>query len=361
VVLLVLLIAGTAAGAAAIYGSRQAADDRAPEVVTPEPPRPPVRTAGTVKFVTMPVDAEITVEGHPRHQGSPWAIELAAGVHQITIQRSGYKAWLTSLELSSNETQVLRVVLEPLGGAPASAEATLILSTTPSGLEVVLDGHLLPQKTPLRMPIRPGRHVIVVRQDGAEVWRHELDARPSVDYEFTPSMAEDKRRERAERGASPRDRIADARPAIPEAERGAVGPGRLEGSARTVERRIENPSLPPIAELAPEPAAPPSPAPSPASPTAPKGPVIVPPTVVTRTGGATPTIHQARRGDDRRHLAAKLCIDPAGRVTAVDVLTKLAPATKRDLAATLRGWTYTPYKQHGAAVPACFSVSFRVK
>ncbi|HSK05244.1 MAG TPA: serine/threonine-protein kinase, partial [Kofleriaceae bacterium] len=359
VVLLVLLLAGAGAGAAAIYGSRHAGDGRAPEVVTPEPPRP-VRTAGTVKFVTMPDDAEITVEGHPTHHGSPWALELAAGVHQITIQRSGYKAWLTSLELSANETQVLRVVLEPLGGAPASAEATLSLSTTPSGLEVVLDGQLLPQRTPLRLPIRPGRHVIVVRQDGAEVWRHELDARPSVDYEFTPSMTDDKRRERAEREASPRDRVADARPAITDVERDAAGAGRLEGSARTVERRIESPSLPPIAEIAPEPAAPPTPPPSP-SPAAAKGPVIVPPTMVTRTGGATPTIHQAQRGEVPPVVAAKLCIDTAGRVTAVDVLTKLAPATKSDLAATLRGWMYRPYKQRGAAVPACFSVSFRVK
>ncbi|HWU89118.1 MAG TPA: PEGA domain-containing protein [Kofleriaceae bacterium] len=186
-----LLVAGIAAAGVTIYATRgREVAPAAVEVVAPRP-TPPVRTTGTVKFLTEPKDTEITVEGQPVHRGSPWALELAAGVYQISIHRGGYKAWLTSLELSGNETQTLRVVLEPLavvGAGDASAEATLILSTAPQGLEVVLDGAPLPQRTPLRVPVRPGPHTIVVRRDGAEVWRHELDAQPSVNYEFSPSM-----------------------------------------------------------------------------------------------------------------------------------------------------------------------------
>ncbi|MCG4704420.1 PEGA domain-containing protein, partial [Bacteroides intestinalis] len=70
----------------------------------------------------------------------PWSGELEAGVYEVQIVRTGYKAWLTSLELSANETQTLRVVLEPLASETAVAEATLTLSSEPSGLEVVVDG-----------------------------------------------------------------------------------------------------------------------------------------------------------------------------------------------------------------------------
>jgi hypothetical protein len=321
------------------------------------PPAPPVvRTTGTVKIQTMPADAEITVAGQPAQQGSPWTLELPAGVHQITITRSGYKAWLTSLELSANENQLLRVVLEPLGGAAASAEATLTQSTTPGGLEVVLDGQLLPQRTPLKMPIKPGRHVIVVRQNGVEVWRQELDARPSVNYEFTPSMTEDKQRERAERGATSADRIAAARPRISDVDRGAGAPAAAGAGDKTVERRLESPSLPSIAAITPEPA--PS---EPAVPAAPKEPVIIAPTAVTRTGGTTPTIHKSRGVEVPAVVNAKVCIDTAGRVSRVEVLTRVERTTASDLTTALADWTYTPYKQHGAAVPACFVVSFRSK
>jgi hypothetical protein len=343
--LLALLLAGGAAAAIAIYASGRT--EPAPEpAVSPAPEAtkpPPPRSAGTVKFVTVPEDAEITVEGHPPHAGSPWAIELPAGAHQITIQRSGYKAWLTSLELSASETQLLRVVLEPLGGTAAAAGATLILSTTPPGLEVVLDGRLLQQRTPLRMPIRPGRHVIAVRQDGADVWRHVLDAKASADYEFTPSMTEAKQRERAERSSSAQDPADDGPPTIVEVDRGAPATGTAGEARPPVERTIDSPSLPSISAITP---------------------VIVPPTAVTRVGGATPVLSLPPRAGSAAAataVAAKVCIDTAGRVTTVDVLTKLEPAAASELSRAIHGWTYRPYQQGGAAVPACFAVSFRVK
>jgi hypothetical protein len=368
-----LLAAASIGAAVFVYATR--GGEKAPDLVE-EPPKVPARTTSTVKFVTVPPDAEIAVEGHSVHVGSPWAIDLPAGVHQITIQRSGYKAWLTSLELSANEPQTLRVVLEPLGGAAAALEARLILSTTPEGLEVVLDGKLLPERTPLRMPIRPGRHVIVVRQDGDDVWRHEIDARASVDYEFTPSMTADKQRERAARASSQR-RTTEARPAIADADRDERSPGEA-GSAtgdaaertterttertveRTAERTIESPALPSISAITP-PAGPPAPPPPAAAP-APKGPVIVAPTMVTRVGGDTPTVNKSHRAEVPPVVAAKVCIDTAGHVTSVAVLTKqLERMTVSDLTNALKGWTYKPYLQGGVAVPACFVVSFRVR
>jgi len=372
VVLAGVLVAGGVAAATAGLALR--GGDRAPAQgsaqTQTQPPAPaaaakaPVRTQGTVKFVTVPADTEIAVEGQPAHAGSPWSIELPAGVHQVAIQRSGYKAWLTSLELSPGETQTLRVVLEPLGGAAASTEATLIVTTTPPGLEVVLDGQILAQRTPIRMPIKPGRHAVAVRQDGVEVWRHALDARASVDYEFTPSMDEDKQRERAERAATapaaPATGPAAAeRPTIVDVDRAANAPraGKPGEADRGTEHQIDSPSLPAIPSAAPAPA----PATPPAPAAAPRAPVIIPPSAVTRTGGATPTISAEKLDGVPSTVAAKLCIDTAGRVSSVDVLTKLDPATTGGLAGTLKSWTYAPYQQQGAPVPACFVINFRAR
>jgi hypothetical protein len=131
---------------------------------------------------------------------------------------------------------------------------------------------------------------------------------------------------------------------------------------RPAERQIESPSLPAIPSSPPVPAptAPPSPG-GPAPGGAPKGPVLIAPTAVTRTGGATPTIDSSKREGLPDVVAAKVCIDTAGRVSAVSLLTRLERDLSSELTTTIKGWTYTPYKQQGAAVPACFVVSFRAK
>jgi serine/threonine protein kinase len=389
-VLAALLVVGGAAAGYALYASRGRA--KVAEEVAEPAPKPPVRTTGTVKFLTEPVDTEITVEGQPMHQGSPWALELPAGVHQISIHRSGYKAWLTSLELSGNETQTLRVVLEPLTGAAASSsDATLILSTTPSGLEVVLDGAALAQRTPLRMPLKPGPHTIVVRQNGTEVWRQDLTAQPSANYEFSPSMAAEKQRERAERWLPASGYRTASRAPLADPNRGR-GSSSSGNPARSAEKP-EPPTLPSIASNTPpepppagggsapsSPSSPSSPSGSstPAPPTTPppatpavtqpvtpppaaSGPVLVAPNDVTRLSGTIPTVAKSKRGEVPPVVSAKVCIDAAGRVSSVDVLTKLERMTAIDLTNALKGWTYAPYKKGGTPVPACFVVSLRVK
>jgi hypothetical protein len=87
------------------------------------------------------------------------------------------------------------------------------------------------------------------------------------------------------------------------------------------------------------------------------GPVTVAPRAVTRIRGMTQVIVESMDGSMPRTVDAKLCIDTAGRVRTVGVLTKLEPMTKRKLTALLEDWAYSPYRQHGAAVPVCFTIT----
>ena len=60
-------------------------------------------------------------------------------------------------------------------------------------------------------------------------------------------------------------------------------------------------------------------------------------------------------------IRAKLCIDTAGKVTVVNVLTRLDREASSDLAGALRAWSYAPYRRAGTPVAACFVVTLRVK
>ncbi|HEX4455541.1 MAG TPA: protein kinase [Kofleriaceae bacterium] len=291
---------------------------------------------GTLKFETEPGDAIIAISGDDAisHTGSPWQATLPPGTHQIEIRHAGYKAWLTSLDLSARETQTLRVVLEPLGAKAATGDATLALSTTPSDLEVVLDGALLGAHTPIRIALKIGTHSIAVRQAGAIVWKQTLTAAAASNYEFSPVFTP--QGAATEGGAAP----ASDRPSMT-IEAPPITPALAQAA-------VQMPAVPNVPAV---PAV--EPAPSTAS-------ITVAPNAVTKLSGAVPDGLHAAKGTPSV-AAAKLCIDPNGAVTNVDFISKLDHHLVGDLTAALQAWKYQPYKKNGAAISVCFAVTLRLK
>ncbi|HEY5946168.1 MAG TPA: PEGA domain-containing protein, partial [Kofleriaceae bacterium] len=373
------------------------------------------RETGTVRFVTEPADAEIKIAGELVHTGSPWANELAAGNHQIEIHRTGYKSWLTSIDLSANETQTLRVVLEPLT-TTAAGEASLTITTTPAGLEVLIDGHPQPQRTPFKGKLEVGPHKISVRQNGVEVWQQNLAAEASSDYEFNPLLTADKLRDRAQRapsrapspspssapsGTTPSTAEPFTKPEVKADHQDPAPTWTKPGSnAPTATPAVVAPTTnPPVTPITPAPpptttatttaapspspaqpptkpspppapapkqnvAAPVTPVPSPASPPAtkkPTAPAIVAPNAVKKISGDPPSIEKFRNVELPASLAAKVCIDETGKVTSADMLSKVPTRVANDLTTSLRSWRYAPHKQAGTVIPACFVVTFRSK
>ncbi|HEX5063425.1 MAG TPA: protein kinase [Kofleriaceae bacterium] len=397
-----IALAGGVATAVAVLGH-----DKSTTSTADKPTPPPTHETGKVNFVLEPTDAEIKIGGNDVHSGSPWSSELPAGVHQVEIHRSGYKSWLTSIELSANETQTLRVVLEPLTNNVASADASLTITTTPAGLEVVIDGHVQSQRTPFKGKLPVGAHKIAVRQNGVDVWQQNLTAEASSDYEFNPSFTADKQRERAQRSPHATSNTATADAAIkgdhqdpspqwihPGKEPAPSGaptpvpavvapadktpttpittPAHEAHAPATITAPVPSPAPAPT-KPAPAPTAPPAapkqnvaapvtPAPAPAAP--PKtavAPVIVPPNAVKKLSGDVPSIERFKNVELPAALAAKVCIDETGKVSSATILSKVQPRVANDLGETLRTWRYAPHKVNGQAVPACFVVSFKAK
>jgi serine/threonine protein kinase len=195
----VAVVMGLSGGGAQTPVAQQAIEvSKSAAEAKPAPPPPPQN--GRIKFELEPSDAEIKIEGVAAHAGSPWSTELPPGNHQIEIHRTGYKSWLTTMELSPNETTRLRIVLEPVTSA---IDATLTVSTTPAGLDVFIDGVKHPDKSPIKTTLKVGPHKIVVKQNGVEVWQQNVNAEASSDYEFNPSFTDAKKRERAQRTPRP--------------------------------------------------------------------------------------------------------------------------------------------------------------
>jgi serine/threonine protein kinase len=237
-----VLAGGTAAGVAMML-SKDADEKSTTPAADTQPPTPggttaPAHTTATIKFVIEPADAEIKLDT-TTHAGSPFSSEVPAGIHQIEIRKPGFKSWLTSLELSQNETQTLRVVLEPLAATPDS-NATLALATTPTGLDVFIDGQPFKDKSPIKTTLTIGPHTIQVKQNGVEVWKQNVNAEASSEYEFNPSFTDAKQRERAQRA-----------PAPPKAAAPAPTPAPTPATVPAPDKPAEQPAAPPTPAPAP--------------------------------------------------------------------------------------------------------------
>ena len=90
-------------------------------------------------------------------------------------------------------------------------------------------------------------------------------------------------------------------------------------------------------------------------------PKIVPPTAVKKVSGDVPNISKFKNVELPPMVAAKVCIDETGKVSFVEMVTKLDRRVATDLTEALRGWRYAAYVQNGIAIPACFVVTLRTK
>ena len=174
-------LAGSAVGVVVLqpWKTRTAAPPVAasPNVATPQP--------GEVTLEIVPRDAVIALGALPPHAGSPWTLHLAPATYPLVVRAPGHAPWTTTLVVAAGQAQLVRAALVADVVPPPSATATLALDSVPSGLDVLLDSAPLAYKTPIRTGLVPGKHRLVVRQAGADVWSTDFVAKDNHSYRFT--------------------------------------------------------------------------------------------------------------------------------------------------------------------------------
>ncbi|GAB4565158.1 MAG: hypothetical protein Tsb0020_15840 [Haliangiales bacterium] len=354
-----LLMLGLAAGAAAcVLMFLLLRGDR-----TPPAPAAPVPTTATLKFAVEPAGAIIEVQGYEAHQGAPHRLEVdAPGSYRVLIKSDGYVSYVSEVEIEPSEIRTIQVALQ----AGGSDQAKLAVQSTPVGQQIMLDGELLAERTPVDLEVAPGAHILaIVDDDGNERWTHAFQASANTQYEFHPALATlerpskhdehdsgDRARRRARREAAPAAAVA-AEPAVAEV-RGGAEPGAED------ERR--RPAIGGIAALATstssmldsvEVAEPPK-LPARSS----NKPLRVSSREMKRESGSLPMLSADKR-DLPERTKALMCVDTGGSVTSVKIYTEMPAEVRHELGQTLKKWRYQPYRKDGEVVPVCFGIIFR--
>lgn len=102
-----------------------------------------------VSFNTMPAGADIIANGEVLGV-TPAQIELLQGAYDITLKRSGYKAWQDDLQVSAGaDMRVPDVTLE-------AADGLVFIRSIPGNANVTINGEFRGQ-TPLEVSLSPGQ------------------------------------------------------------------------------------------------------------------------------------------------------------------------------------------------------------
>lgn len=102
--------------------------------------------------------AALVVNGEQRAR-LPAVLQVIPGRHHLQVQKEGYKPWSRWITLVAGEGQALEVTL-----LPASGE--VLITTSPAGAAVMVDGKALGAAPLTARGLEPGGHVVEARAEG---------------------------------------------------------------------------------------------------------------------------------------------------------------------------------------------------
>jgi serine/threonine-protein kinase len=134
--------------------------------VEPEPPPRPQRRSRPpaepqpLQMTSSPAGAAATIDGDPALScHTPCSLELAPGRHTVSLVLPGYQQERREIVITDSPQELGYITLRKLGG-------TLMLSSTPPGASITIDGHARTETTPARLDLAPGTYNVTVEKNG---------------------------------------------------------------------------------------------------------------------------------------------------------------------------------------------------
>jgi serine/threonine protein kinase len=137
----------------------------AAEIPVRRQPAPQPRTAAApqpVMVITSPGGATATLDGRADQAcKTPCSLDAAAGRHTIAFTLPGYQIEHRDVTVGSESMELPAVILHAFNGV-------LMLSSTPPGASILVNGRPVPETTPAQLSLAPGTYKISVQKNGMQ-------------------------------------------------------------------------------------------------------------------------------------------------------------------------------------------------
>jgi len=157
-------------------------DRRAP---TPKKKAPvaPVVIPASVQIESTPAAAQIQLDGKT---DPSWVTPinlngLTPGQHTISVSKSGFSPDTRTVIIAAGSKTALSLHLAPVN-------ALMVLSSTPAGADVYLDGKSTGRVTPIQFAVEKGAHTVLLRKQGFLDETTSADLGAGQNFQFAPAL-----------------------------------------------------------------------------------------------------------------------------------------------------------------------------
>lgn len=143
----------------------------------------PVAMIGQAVIDSDPAGAQIQIDGK---SDAAWVTPfnvggLSAGKHIVSASKSGYASEIRSLEVAAGVKASLTFRLSPMN-------ALIVVTSSPAGAAVTLDGKPTGRVTPAQFSADKGSHVVLLRKSGYLDETVTTDLIPGQNFQYAPVL-----------------------------------------------------------------------------------------------------------------------------------------------------------------------------
>jgi serine/threonine-protein kinase len=113
-----------------------------------------------ISVASIPPDATAMLDDRPDSAcTTPCALDATSGQHMVSISRPGYQTEHRPVTVANTAVQLPTVALRVPGGV-------LMLTSSPAGARILVNGTPSDRTTPAKLELRPGKYNIAIEKDG---------------------------------------------------------------------------------------------------------------------------------------------------------------------------------------------------
>lgn len=143
----------------------------------------PAVIPGQVLIDSLPQGAQFQVDGKNDPSWiTPFTVSgLSPGKHIISTSKAGYTSEARSVEVAAGSKASLLLHLAPMN-------ALMVVSSTPPGADVIIDGKPTARVTPAQFAVEKGSHTVLLRKQGYLEETITSDLGPGQNFQYSPTL-----------------------------------------------------------------------------------------------------------------------------------------------------------------------------
>jgi serine/threonine-protein kinase len=138
---------------------------------------------GSVQIDSTPPGAQIQLDGRSDPSWiTPFSLSgLSPGQHTVSVSKSGFSGDARTVEIASGSRTAVALHLAPVN-------ALMVVSSTPVGADVILDGKSTGRVTPVQFAVEKGAHTVALRKQGYLDETTSADLSAGQNFQFSPAL-----------------------------------------------------------------------------------------------------------------------------------------------------------------------------